>query len=179
MKKFLLSVLTLSSLTAPAMAGYEYQGYHLMDGSDFGKFEDVATPMIESLTKLGVPVFDGGKNNIEICDPQDGKQILGFYVPKDNFMVVCTSEIPTWLQMETLTHETVHVIQDLRDGIENDTLVGPGQDGMVFLSKNLSEKKADNIVSLYDKKDWETEAEAFFWEEYPKAVTTELNKFVF
>ena len=179
MKKALLSLLTLSTLATPAMAGYQVDGYHLMDGSDFGKFEAQATPMINTLEKLGVPVLDGGKNGFEACKPQDGKQTLGFYSPRHNFMVVCTTDLPKWIQMETLTHEAVHVLQDLRDGIHNDTLVGPSENGMKFLAKNLSEEKATTIVSLYDREDWEIEAEAFFLEDHPKFVTTELNKFVF
>ena len=68
LKKLLLSTLALGSVVAPsANAGYTYEGYHLMDGSDFKGYERMATPMIQALTKLGVPVVDGGKNDIEMC----------------------------------------------------------------------------------------------------------------
>ena len=62
------------------MAGYQVEGYHLMDGNDFGpQHKAVATQLIDTLTEIGVPVFDGGKNNIEICVPnEDGSRTLGY-----------------------------------------------------------------------------------------------------
>ena len=49
--------------------------------------------------------------------------ILGSYL-KNDVMVIYTKDVPNWLRFETLVHETVHVIQDARDGLENDTLDG-------------------------------------------------------
>ena len=48
--------------------------------------------------------------------------ILGYYSAKHDVMVIYTKDVPNWLRFETLVHETVHVIQDARDGLENDTL---------------------------------------------------------
>ncbi len=71
LKSLLLSALTLGSVVAPtANAGYVYEGYHLMDGSDFPGYEVVATPMIQALTEMGVPVVDGGKNEWICVDPK-------------------------------------------------------------------------------------------------------------
>ena len=171
---------TLATVATPALAGYQVEGYHLMDGTDFGsQNEVVATQIIEDLTEMGIPVLDGGKNNVGICDPQDGKQVLGFYVPADDFMVICTDGIDEDLQMETLVHETVHVIQDARDGIDNDTLVGPSGQYLQAVVNALPDHKVNTIASLYDKEDWVIESEAFLFETQGQVVATELKKWAF
>ena len=178
----LLSLLTLTTtVTAPALAGYEVDGYHFMDGSEFGQNSSVARQMINTLEDHGVAVLDGEANGVKVCDPQeDGSRVLGFYSPQYNFMVVCSSsDIPTWLQFETLVHETVHVIQDLRDGIDNDSLIGPQGEYMSYLGKNLHPAKVENIQAMYDRKDWAIEAEAFFFETRPQAVLNNLQTFKF
>ena len=150
LKKLLLSTLALGSVVAPsANAGYVYEGYHLMDGSDFPGYERVATPMIQALTEMGVPVIDGGKNKIEMCAPKEGKMTLGFYVPASNVMVICTKSIPGWLQMETLTHETVHVIQDARAGINNGDLGEASTDHLIALANDMDPDKI-NIIYIND-----------------------------
>ena len=174
------TVTTLATIVPSAMAGYQVEGYHLMDGNDFGNNNKaVATQIVKNLTEVGVPVLDGGKNNIEACHPQEDRQTLGFYVPSHNFMVVCTDGIPTDLQMETLVHETVHVIQDARDGIENDTLVGPKGQYYKNVVSALSPLKEQTITSLYDREDWAIEAEAFLFESHGQVVANELETFVF
>ena len=171
---------TLATVATPALAGHQVQGYHLMDGSDFGpQNEVVATQIINDLTEMGIPVFDGGKNDVAICEPEDGKQVLGFYVPADDFMVVCTDGIDQDMQMETLVHETVHVIQDLRDGLENDTLVGPSGQYLQAVVNALPDHKVNTIASLYDKEDWVIESEAFLFETQGQVVATELKKWAF
>ena len=56
----LLSLITLTgTVTTPALAGYQYQGVQLMDGSDFGPNSLVAGDIINSLNEMGVPVIDG------------------------------------------------------------------------------------------------------------------------
>ena len=152
-----------------------------MDGSDFGpQNEVVATQIINDLTEMGIPVFDGGKNDVGICDPrEDGSQTLGFYVPADDFMVVCTDGIDQDMQMETLVHETVHVIQDLRDGLENDSLVGPSGQYLQAVVNALPDHKANTITSLYDREDWVIESEAFLFETQGQVVATELKKWAF
>ena len=172
---------TLATVTTPALAGYEVQGYHLMDGTDFGpQNEAVATQIIDDLTEMGIPVLDGGKNDVAHCEHrEDGSQTLGFYVPSDDFMVVCTDGIDTDLQMETLVHETVHVIQDARDGIDNGSLVGPEGEYLQAVVNALHPQKANLITTLYDREDWEIEAEAFLFETEGQEVATELAKWVF
>ncbi len=171
---------TLATVVPSAMAGYQVDGYHLMDGNDFGRNNQaVATQIINHLTEIGVPVLDGGKNDIEVCVPKDGKQTLGFYVPSHDVMVVCTDGIDNDMMMETLVHETVHVIQDLRDGLENDTLVGPEGEYFQKIVSGLPQYKVNTITSLYDEEDWKIEAEAFLFETEGQMVADELKKFVF
>ncbi len=179
-KKLLLSTLALGSVVAPsANAGYTYEGYHLMDGSDFPGYERMATPMIQALTEMGVPVVDGGKNNVEMCIPEEEKMTLGFYVPASNVMVICTKSIPGWLQMETLTHETVHVIQDARAGINNGDLGEAPTDHLITLANEMDPDKMNIIYSLYDESDYAVEVEAFYFETQPQAVVNEIQKWAF
>ena len=179
-KTTLLSLLSLTATVAtPALAGYQYQGVTLMDGSDFGIHSKLATPMIEALTEVGVPVVDGGKNGIPMCKPEGNKIILGFYVPSNNIMVICTSHGNKGLMMETLTHESVHVIQDLRTGIENSELDGGSNQYLSKLANNLHPQKVNIISSLYPKKDWAVETEAFYFEDKPQTVVNEIRKWAF
>ena len=94
-------------------------------------------------------------------------------------MVVCTDGINKDLQMETLVHETVHVIQDARDGIDNGSLVGPEGAYLMAVTEALHPAKYNLITSLYDREDWVIESEAFLFETQGQAVATELAKWVF
>ena len=180
LKNLLLSALALGSVVAPsANAGYTYEGYHLMDGSDFLGYETVATPMIQALTEMGVPVVDGGKNGVEKCNPKEDRQTLGFYVPAANVMVICTKSIPSWLQMETLTHETVHVIQDARAGINNSDLEEAPQTHLVKLANDMDPDKMNIIYSLYDQSQYAVEIEAFYFETRPQVVANEIQRWAF
>ena len=176
----LLSLLTLTgTVVSPALAGYQVDGYHLMEGSDFGKDEVVATDMINSLTEMGIPVLDGSKNELKQCLPQEDRQTLGFYVPAHNVMVICTKSVPVWLQMETLTHEAVHVIQDARTGIDNSSL-GEASDEILYkLVTNMDDNKVSTIANLYDESDWNVEVEAFYYETQPQVVANELRTWAF
>jgi hypothetical protein len=180
LKTLLLSALTLGSVVAPtANAGYLYEGYHLMDGNDFPGYERMATPMIQALNEMGVPVVDGGKNDVDMCRPQEDKMTLGFYVPAANVMVICTKSIPGWLQMETLTHETVHVIQDARAGINNEDLEEAPQDYLVQLANKMDPRKMNIIYQLYTQDQYAVEIEAFYFETQPQVVVNEIQRWAF
>ena len=165
-----------------AQAGYVYQGYHLMDGSDFVGHEAVATQMIGGLSELGIPVIDGGKEKLEVCEErnEEGFGTLGFYVPSMNVMAICTQSTGYGdMAMETLTHETVHVIQDARDGIENDTLVEGDAPYLMNLATGLGPQTYGFITEAYDEADWAVEVEAFYFETQPEAVAEELTRWAF
>ena len=170
---------TLATVVPTAQAGYVADGYHMMDGSDFGQYSKLAGPMISNLNKIGVPVLSGEKNDFSQCEAEGNTVTLGFYVPAYNFMVICDGHGHIDLMMETLTHETVHVIQDLRDGLHNDTLVEGSNEYLAKLENNIDPSKVQNIMSLYDQEDWKVELEAFFFETRPESVNEELTKWVF
>ena len=180
-KTTLLSLLTLTgTVTAPALAGYQYQGTQLMDGSDFGPHSVVAGDIINSLNELGVPVVDGGVENLPQCDPrEDGSYTLGFYVPSMNVMAICTDHGNQSLILETLTHEAVHVIQDVRAGIDNSKLSAGSTQYLSKLANDLHPEKANIITQLYDREDWNVEVEAFYFESRPYQVAQELHRWAF
>ena len=180
-KAALATTTALTTLVPGAMAGYNYQGVALMDGSDFTGNERLAGDMIRSLTEMGVPVVDGGKEKVDIClpDPNEGSYTLGFYVPARNLMVICTNVADKATQFETLTHEVVHVIQDARHGMENGSLGEVDTIRYNRLVDGLTQNKVHIISNFYDKEDWAVEVEAFFFQDYPEVVATELKKWAF
>ena len=177
----LLSLLTLTStITAPALAGYQYQGTQLMDGSDFGVNSQVAGDIINSLNELGVPVVDGGVENLPQCEPKkNGSYTLGFYIPSMNIMAICTAHGNQDLILETLVHESVHVLQDVRTGIDNSKLDAGSSQYLSKLANDLHPEKVSIISNLYDKKDWGYEVEAFYFENKPQVVANELRRWAF
>ena len=179
-KTLSLSVLTtLATVATPVVAGYQYQGVSLMDGSDFKGNEVLAGDMINSLNNLGIPVIDGGKEKLETCEPGENSYVMGFYVPSSNLMVICTNTTPTDEQFEVLTHEVVHVIQDARLGIDNDELGETDNRTHYQLANNLSEDKVYTITELYPEEDWVVETEAFFYQDKPQVVANELRRWAF
>ena len=180
-KKITLGLVAGAALgTGAAQAGFQYDGIHFMDGSDFGAQNQVlATDMINSLLEMEIPVLDGGKNGFKVCQPEGDSYTLGYYVPSDNYVVICTNVADKNMQFETLTHEVVHVIQDARTGINNDDLVGPSRAHHKQLVDNLAGHKIDTIVNLYDEEDWVVETEAFFFEDKPAVVAEELRRWAF
>ena len=175
LKALLLSL----SLLAPtsASAGYVSHGIHFMDGRDFN--HPVAGEIINELDRLQVPVLDGGKNNIDICQPQDEYYTMGYYVPSRNYIVICTNVTTKEEQMTTLTHEAVHVVQDLRTGINNSRMGGISNEKFDYYVKRLSDHHVTIITEAYDKSDWVLEVEAFGLQYFPHTVKHMLRKFVF
>ena len=183
----LLSVsATIVPMAAPAMAGYTIDTDHgpitLMDGSEFGTYSDSAREMIYGLTEAGVPVIDGGVMDMPVCeiDPESQSYTMGYYVPADNYMVICTDNIQNEKElMEVLTHETVHVIQDMRTGLHNDTLDGGDVQYTKSILNNIDEDHIETIYNFYDEDDYVVELEAFYFQDKHEVVNQELAKFVF
>ena len=162
-----------------AEAGYVVKGVHLMDSNDFGRHNaNLSQSMITSLNEMGIPVIDGGKQKIDICvpDPNSGSYTLGYYVPADNYIVICTNVSNKDQQFETLTHEIVHVIQDARKGLDNDKM-GDGATSQII--KKMTQAKYDDVRELYPSEHWALEFEAFHYQDQPVAVATELAKWAF
>ena len=176
-KNFTLAALaTLATVAAPAaQAGWSAQGLHFMDANDFNRSDaSLAHSMISSLAEMGIPVIDGGKQGLKVCvpDPEAGSYVLGYYVPADDYVVICTNVASRAQQFETLTHEVVHVIQDARDGLSNASLVP-------FQVRGLARDKYETVTTLYPRDQWAAEFEAFHFEDKPAAVATELTRWAF
>ena len=175
----LLGTLSLfSTITPTVLSGEQIGKYHFMTGEDFGEHEALATELIDTLDQMNVPVLDGTKNELSQCTSKTSI-ILGYYSPKYDVMVICTKGVPDWLRFETLVHETVHVIQDARDGLENDTLGQPGKRYIHNLSVKLAKRKLRIIRNSYPQSRWNIEVEAFYFETKPQVVLDELKTWVF
>ena len=152
----LATIATLSTL-APAEAAFTYKGVRFHDASDFGGQHSL---IMENLNALGVPVVDGRGTNA--CP--DG--VAGWYSGEKNLMVICGGSYE--FRAETLAHEAVHVAQDCRAGLGNTKLQGiqhrPHYERLV---NSLHQSKVDLIATQYDKSDWLTEVEAFYFESRP------------
>ena len=94
-------------------------------------------------------------------------------------MAICTDHGNQDLNLETLVHESVHVIQDARAGIDNGDLGEGESDYLSKLADGLDNNKAQIIVNLYDREDWNVELEAFFFETQPQVVAQELRTWAF
>tara|TARA_Y100000589_G_C27129971_1_gene620179 strand:+ start:412 stop:960 length:549 start_codon:yes stop_codon:yes gene_type:complete len=177
--KTLLGTLSLlSTITATVLSGEQIGKYHFMTGEDFGEHEALATQLIDTLNQMNVPVLDGTKNELSQCTSKTSN-VLGYYSAKHDVMVICTKDVPDWLRFETLVHETVHVIQDARDGLENDTLGQPGRSYISTLYGDLAKKKRRLIRESYPQSQWNVEVEAFYFETKPQVVLNELKTWAF
>ena len=176
LKKFALTALAAAAATAaPAQAGYEVNGYHFMDATDFNAPQG---RIVKALQELNIPVLDGGKMELEHCEPlENGAYRLGFYVPSHNFMVLCTNNGDQKRMEQTLTHEAVHVIQDIRGGFHNEEIVTNDR-GINYFAQHLPQSEVDLIVNLYDREQWPAEIEARALQDNPLAVADKLEQSV-
>ena len=158
LKALALSTLTILSTLAPAEAAFTYKGVRFHEASDFGGQHSI---IMETLNELGVAVVDG--RNTKLCKPGTA----GWYTPVENFMVICGGSDS--YRAETLTHEAVHVAQDCRTGLSSNNLGGiTHRPHFERLAGGLHQSKVDLITGSYDKKDWVTETEAFYFETRPR-----------
>ena len=171
LKKVALTAIAAAATTAaPAQAGYMVDGYHILDASDFNAPQG---RIVKALEQLNVPVIDGA--NLDHCKPlENGSYRLGFYVPSENFMVLCTNNGDAAQMNQTLTHETVHVLQDIRAGFSNDEM-RVEEYKLEYLASHLPQREVDLIVNLYDKSQWAEEIEARALQDNPLAVVDQLE----
>ena len=167
MKRIAIGVLAALATLAPA-ANAKYVDKH---GNTFytpDDFTGAHAVIVEQLYEIGVPVVDG--RGTDLCPEEN---ILGWYTGQKDFMVICYGDYN--LRAETLTHEAVHVVQDCRDGLSNHTLEDPSNEDVKFWARRIG-RKADLIVSQYEEEDWAIEAEAFYYETRPAAVSDDLHR---
>ena len=160
--KIALTALAALATLAPA-ANAKFQDEHGNTFYEPTDFRGAHQTLVKRLYQVGVPVVDG--RGTDRCEDEN---VLGWYTGEKNFMVICYGDYE--LRAETLTHEAMHVVQDCRAGLGN-TKLNITKNRYVFnkVVEGLGHK-ADFIVNNYDEKDWDIEAEAFYYETRPAAV---------
>ena len=171
-KAALTAVAALATTAGGAQAGYMVDGYRVMEASDF---TGPQARIVRALDALNVPVIDGGATNMDACAPlENGAYRLGFYVPSHNVMVLCTNNGDAAQMDQTLTHESVHVIQDIRAGLHNGEIVTNDHE-IEYFATHLPQDQVNIIVSLYDESQWDAEIEARALQDNPLMVADKLE----
>ncbi|MDJ0846289.1 hypothetical protein [Crocosphaera sp.] len=104
--------------------------------------------------------------------------LLGYYQPDYNRMTMCQNNRQDFnLYIETLAHESWHVVQDCAAGLDNGSVVPiMTADSSTFRSILASLGSADwQSLNLYDPQDLPYEGEAFLMEKHPDKVLQALN----
>ena len=95
-------------------------------GREGNTFDD-HVELVDALGRAGVRVYF----NPYVCEPKDGLNPSGFYVSQSRVMVVCQDNgkwdgetVPfTANDLDTIRHESQHVVQDCADGIGDNSLI--------------------------------------------------------
>ena len=95
-------------------------------GQEGNTLEDHAS-LVDTLTRAGVRVYF----NPYICEPKDGLNPSGLYISQSRQLIVCQDNgkydgetVPfTANDLDTIRHESQHVVQDCADGIGDNSLV--------------------------------------------------------
>ena len=111
-------------------------------GREGNTFDDHVS-LVETLGRAGVRVYF----NPYICEPKDGLNPSGLYVSQSRQLIVCQDKGKwdgetvafTANDLDTLRHESQHVIQDCADGIGDNSLVNMFPVVKTKGSKSLSE----------------------------------------
>ena len=85
-----------------------------LSGDDSNRFNFYEAKFVKALKKAGISI------SYEGCDAG----ILGYYQPDYNRMTMCQNNRQDFnLYIETLAHETWHVVQDCAAGLDNGAIV--------------------------------------------------------
>ena len=95
-------------------------------GREGNTFDDHIT-LLESIERAGVRIY----MNTAHCEPKGELSPSGFYVSQSRVMVICQDNgkydgvvvKPTTNDLDTIRHESQHVVQDCADGIGDNSLV--------------------------------------------------------
>ena len=139
-----------------------------LSGDDSNRYNFYEAKFLTALKKAGISI------SYESC--QAG--ILGYYQPHYNRMTMCQNNRQDFnLYIETLAHETWHVVQDCAAGLDNGAIVPiMNTDASSFRSILASLGSADwRSLNLYDPQDLPYEGEAFLMEKHPDKVLQALN----
>ncbi len=139
-----------------------------LSGNDSNRYNFYEAKFLTALKNAGISI------SYESC--QAG--VLGYYQPGYNRMTMCQNNRQDFnLYIETLAHETWHVVQDCAAGLDNAAVVPIlNTDSSTFRSILASLGSADwQSLNLYDPQDLPYEGEAFLMEKHPDKVLQALN----
>lgn len=133
--------------------------------------------LARTVQHLGVLIIDGSKSNLAECIPTAQSVTYGFYSASRNAMVLCTANGSIKAMNRTFVHETMHMVQDCRAGLNNYSL----KDKNSYLTKlqymGLNESHKQNIHELYHGESKVFEVEARKLEDSPNIVWKYLVKY--
>ena len=121
-----------------------------------------------SIKKLGIPIVN------ENCRPG----LMGSYQPGKNKMILCQNNIKSDdLYIETLAHESWHIIQDCVGNLDDSEVVPVTTGNFPLFKSILSSLNSSDIsnLSLYDSEKLPYEVEAFAMEKHPDVVLKGLD----
>ncbi|MDJ0730726.1 MAG: hypothetical protein QNJ33_12110 [Crocosphaera sp.] len=139
-----------------------------LSGDDSNRYNFYEAKFFTALKKAGISL------SYETCEPG----LLGYYQPDYNRMTMCQNNRQDFnLYIETLAHESWHVVQDCAAGLDNGSVVPiMNTDASTFRSILASLGSADwQSLNLYDPQDLPYEGEAFLMEKHPDKVLQALN----
>ncbi|MEA5534379.1 hypothetical protein [Crocosphaera sp. XPORK-15E] len=139
-----------------------------LSGDGSSRYNFYESKFLTALQKAGVSI------SYESCQPG----LLGHYQPAPNRMTICQNNREDFtLYIETLAHESWHVVQDCAAGFDNgDVIPIMKTDSSTYRSILVSLGSADwESLNLYDPQDLPYEMEAFMMEKHPDQVLKALN----
>jgi len=171
-----LKALTLTALTAFGIAAAPAAKAQVKEIVPQQFTHPAVQRVAHLLNRAGVPIIDAG--NHKRCQPDGrGGVLYGFYNPKANGMVLCTANGDNAKIIETFLHEAVHVIQDCRMGLKNEsTATGYGAKQM---ANRLPAEEVRWVRSHYPHDQHNHEFEARFLDNSPEAIAKGLTTYCF
>ncbi|ACB51071.1 hypothetical protein cce_1721 [Crocosphaera subtropica ATCC 51142] len=139
-----------------------------LSGDDSNRYNFYEQKFFTALKNAGISI------SYETCEAG----LLGYYQPDYNRMTMCQNNRQDFnLYIETLAHESWHVVQDCAAGLNNGEVVPiMNADSSTFRSILASLGSADwESLNLYDPQDLPYEGEAFLMEKHPDKVLQALN----
>ncbi|MDJ0509043.1 MAG: hypothetical protein QNJ64_07300 [Crocosphaera sp.] len=139
-----------------------------LSGDESNRYNFYEAKFFTALKNVGISI------SYESCEAG----LLGYYQPHYNRITMCQNNRQDFkLYIETLAHESWHVVQDCASGLNNGSIVPIMKtDAATFRSILASLNSADwRSLNLYDPQDLPYEGEAFLMEKHPDKVLDALN----
>ncbi len=171
MIKTIIASLALSTLCIPQVdAATVLSTRYLID-------HGVNPHLVSAVERLGVQALDASDETF--CS-SDVSTPYALYHIKHNVIVLCTENMVSPDKLaKSYTHEVVHMVQDCRAGLHNSDLVENTVENTRYYFSQLPAHLQDNILRGYDQRDWNLEAEAYYFQDKPLTVLDGVNHFCF